>query len=122
MDGRIATAPDDLEEAASRRATERNFRVVDVLTELAARRGHPVPQLALAWLLAVPGVSAPIIGPRTLDQLEELLDATEIQLDEEERRRLAEPAPPPEISPQRMLREQLGLPEIPSLRRDPVPV
>jgi aryl-alcohol dehydrogenase-like predicted oxidoreductase len=118
--GRITSAADDLEEAPARRAIERNFRVLDVLTELAAERDRPVPQLALAWLLAVPRISAPIVGPRTLDQLEELLGATEIPLDDEERRHLEAPAPPPDINPQRILREQLGLPEIPSLRRHPV--
>lgn len=119
-EGRITNATDDLEEAPARRAIERNFRVVDALTELAAERGRPMPQLALAWLLAVPGISAPIIGPRTLDQIENLLDATDIQLDNAERRRLEEPAPPPDINPQRILREQLGLEDFPSLRRHPV--
>jgi aryl-alcohol dehydrogenase-like predicted oxidoreductase len=117
-DGRVTRAPDDLEEAAERRATERNFRVVDVLTELSATHDRPVPQLALAWLLAVPGVTAPIVGPRTLEQLENLLGATDIALTEDERRRLERPAAPPEISPQRMLRGQLDLPEVASLQRE----
>ncbi|HET9142614.1 aldo/keto reductase, partial [Actinophytocola sp.] len=116
-DGRVSTAANDLEEAASRRATERNFRVVDAATEIAARHGRPVAQVALAWLLGVPGVTAPIIGPRTLAQLEDLLGATDLDLDEAERARLAEPAPPPEISPHRMLREQVGQADMPTLRR-----
>ena len=116
-DGRVTTAPSDLEEAADRRATERNFRVVDVATEIAQRRGCPVPQVALAWLLGVPGVTAPVIGPRTLAQLEDLLGATELDLDDAERARLAEPTPPPDVSPHRMLREQIGVPDVPTLRR-----
>ena len=116
-DGRVTRAPANLEEAAHRRATERNFRVVDELTALAAKLDRPVPQVALAWLLGEPGVTAPIVGPRTLDQLDGLLDATEIDLDDEQRARLAEPAPPPEVYPHRILRGQMGLPDVPALRR-----
>jgi aryl-alcohol dehydrogenase-like predicted oxidoreductase len=54
-DGRVTRAGADLEEAAARRAVERNFRVVDAATGIAARHGRPVPQVALAWLLGVPG-------------------------------------------------------------------
>jgi aryl-alcohol dehydrogenase-like predicted oxidoreductase len=116
-DGRVTRAAADLEEAADRRATERNFRVVDELVEIAAKRDRPVPQIALAWLLGEPGVTAPIIGPRTFDQLENLLGATEIELDDDERARLAAPAPPPAVSPHRMLREQIGLADVPAVRR-----
>jgi aryl-alcohol dehydrogenase-like predicted oxidoreductase len=119
-EGRVTQAADDLEEAAHRRAVERNFRVVDAATAIAARRNRPIAQIALAWLLGVPGVAAPIIGPRTLDQLDGILGATEIDLDADERRALEEPAPPPQVSPHRMLHEQIGLPDVPSLRR-PLP-
>lgn len=118
-DGRVSTATSDLEEAADRRATERNFRVVDVATQIAQRHGRPIAQVALAWLLGVPGVTAPVIGPRTLVQLEDLLGATDLDLDATEHARLARPAPPPDLSPQRMLREQLGQPDVPTLRRRP---
>jgi aryl-alcohol dehydrogenase-like predicted oxidoreductase len=116
-DGRVTRAPSDLEEAVHRRATERNFRVVDELTALAAEHDRPVSQLALAWLLGVPGVTAPIIGPRTLDQLDDLLDATQLELDEDEHARLAKHAPAPDVYPHRMLREQLGVPDVPTVRR-----
>jgi aryl-alcohol dehydrogenase-like predicted oxidoreductase len=116
-DGRVTRAGNALEESAERRAIERNFRVVDAATAIAARHGRPISQVALAWLLGVPGVIAPIIGPRTLNQLEDLLGATEMELDDEERRALEEPAPPPEVSPHRMLREQIGQSDVPSLRR-----
>ncbi len=42
--------------------------------------GQPQDVIALAWLLAQPAVTAPIIGPRTLDQLEENLKAVELEL------------------------------------------
>ena len=116
-DGRVTLAGDDLEESAARRAVERNFQVVDAATAVAARHNRPVPQVALAWLLGVAGVTAPIIGPRTFDQLEGLLDATELDLSDEDRRALEAPASPPEVSPHRMLRGQIGQPDVPSLRR-----
>ncbi len=51
--------------------------------------------LALAWLLANPAVTAPIIGPRTMDQLTGSLAALEIEIDEEVHRRLNEIWPGP---------------------------
>ncbi len=61
---------------------------------------------------------APIIGPRTLEQLEELLGAVDVTLGDEERARLEAHAPPPPMYPHRMLGEQLGLRELtPPLRR-----
>jgi aryl-alcohol dehydrogenase-like predicted oxidoreductase len=106
---RMATAADDLEEAPARRAIERNFRVVDAAEAIAAERGATVPQVAIAWLLGVEGVTAPIVGARTLAQLEDLLGAAELELSGEERARLEAPAPPPDLYPQRMLAEQVGL-------------
>jgi aryl-alcohol dehydrogenase-like predicted oxidoreductase len=106
---RMAGAGDDWEEAEHRRAIERNFQVVDAATEIAEAHGATVPQVALAWLLGVEGVTAPILGARTLTHLEDLLGAAEVTLSAEERARLEAPAPPPEIYPQRMLGEQQGL-------------
>jgi aryl-alcohol dehydrogenase-like predicted oxidoreductase len=44
--------------------------------------GHPPGEVALAWLLHNPIVTAPIIGPRTMEQLESAVRATKIELDE----------------------------------------
>src|SRR3954468_13089556 len=106
---RMAEAGDDWEEAPDRRAIERNFRVVDAAEAIAADRGATVPQVAIAWLLGVEGVTAPIVGPRTYEQLEDLIGAAELTLSAEEHERLAAPAPPPDLYPQRMLHEQVGL-------------
>jgi aryl-alcohol dehydrogenase-like predicted oxidoreductase len=114
---RMADASDDVEEARHRRAIERNFRVVDEATAIAEAHGATVSQVALAWLLGVEGVVAPIVGPRTFEQLEDLLGSVEVTLTEEERERLEAPAPPPVMYPQRMLREQTGLDELAVLRR-----
>ena len=78
---RIADADETLEEAYDRRAIERNFRVVDAAGEIAAARGATIPQVALAWLLGTEGVTAPIVGPRTFEQLEDLLGADGLELD-----------------------------------------
>jgi aryl-alcohol dehydrogenase-like predicted oxidoreductase len=114
---RMGDASDDVEEARHRRAVERNFRVVDEASAIARDKGATISQVALAWLLGVPGVVAPIIGPRTLDQLEELLGAVDLTLSDEERARLEAHAAPPEMYPQRMLHEQVGLGELAALRR-----
>ena len=113
MDG----AGDDLEEARHRRAIERNFRVVDEAGAIAREKGATISQVALAWLLGVEGVVAPIVGPRTFEQLEDLLGAVDVSLSEEERARLAAHTRPPEMYPYRMLSEQLGLGELAQLRR-----
>jgi aryl-alcohol dehydrogenase-like predicted oxidoreductase len=109
---RMADAGDEIEEAEHRRAIKRNFQVVDAAQEIAAAHGATVAQVAIAWLLGVDGVTAPIIGPRTFDHLEDLLPAVELQLSAEERARLEAPAPPPELYPHRMLTEQLGLEQL----------
>ena len=57
--------------------------------------GHPPAEVALAWLLHNPIVTAPIIGPRTMEQLESAVRATEIVLDEEVLKKLDEIFPGP---------------------------
>ena len=114
---RIAGADETLEEAYERRATERHFRVVDAAADVAEARGATIPQVALAWLLGVEGVTAPIVGPRVLEQLEGVLGADELELTAEERARLEAPGGPPEVYPQRMLREQNGIPDVAVLAR-----
>jgi len=57
--------------------------------------GHAPGEVALAWLLHNPIVTAPIIGPRTMEQLESAVRATEIALDEETLKKLDEIFPGP---------------------------
>jgi aryl-alcohol dehydrogenase-like predicted oxidoreductase len=109
---RMADAGDDYEEAPRRRAIERNFAVLDAAERIADERGVPICQVALAWLLGVDGMAGPIVGPRTFEQLEELLGAVDLELTPQERQRLEAPAPPPDLYPQRMLRDQVGLHEL----------
>jgi aryl-alcohol dehydrogenase-like predicted oxidoreductase len=114
---RMADAADELEEAPARRAIERNFKVVDEARAIAEAKGATISQVALAWLLGTEGVTAPIVGPRTYEQLEDLLGAANVTLAEEERARLEAHAPPPPVYPQRFLREQNGIGDVASLRR-----
>ncbi len=114
---RMADAGDEIEEARHRRAIERNFRVVDEAEAIAGDHGATIAEVALAWLLGVEPVVAPIVGPRTFEQLEGVLGAADLQLSDDERARLASHAPPPTMYPQRMLSEQVGLGELATLRR-----
>ena len=57
--------------------------------------GHPPGEVALAWLLHNPIVTAPIIGPRTIEQLESAVRAASIDLDEETLKKLDEIFPGP---------------------------
>jgi len=50
---------------------------------LAEEAGIPPVQLAVLWVKDQPGVTAPIIGPRTLDHLEEFLPVAEMELSED---------------------------------------
>jgi NDP-hexose 2,3-enoyl reductase len=62
--------------------------------KLAAELGHDPANLALAWLLSRPGVTAPIIGPRTAEQLDAAVNAVTITLDDATLGRLDELFPP----------------------------
>jgi NDP-hexose C3-ketoreductase / dTDP-4-oxo-2-deoxy-alpha-D-pentos-2-ene 2,3-reductase len=63
--------------------------------KLSADLGHGPDQVALAWLLHQEGVTAPIVGPRTVEQLTQALRVPEIRLDEETLSRLDELFPGP---------------------------
>lgn len=68
-----------------------DFQVVERVVELAARAGHKPAQVALAWILNQPGVTAPIIGATKMYQLQDAGTALEIKLSAEEMKYLEEP-------------------------------
>jgi 1-deoxyxylulose-5-phosphate synthase len=70
---------------------EVDFAVVDRVAEVAAARGLPAAQIALAWLLHRPGVTAPIVGATKLEHLDDALAAEQLTLEAEEIARLEEP-------------------------------
>ncbi len=78
---------------------ERLWATIDALIEIAEARGCPVPQVALAYLLAKPGVASLVIGARTDEQLMENLPAAELTLTTEELSRLDDVSAPPLLYP-----------------------
>ena len=73
---------------------DEDFAVVDAVTALAQTRGVPNAQVALAWLLAQPGITAPIIGATKLPHLEDAAAALDLHLSEDELKALAAPYKP----------------------------
>ncbi|WP_414588539.1 aldo/keto reductase [Scytonema sp. PCC 10023] len=73
---------------------EGDFEIVDRVVDLAKARGVSPAQIALAWLLHQPGVTAPIIGASKLHHLEDAIAALDIKLDDKERAHLEEPYKP----------------------------
>jgi aryl-alcohol dehydrogenase-like predicted oxidoreductase len=67
------------------RVTERGVQAGQQFLELARRSGKTPGQLALTWCKDQPGITAPIVGPRTLAQLQDLLPVLEMTLSDEER-------------------------------------
>ena len=59
----------------------RGMRILDALDEVARRYGATPAQVSLAWLMARPGVTAPIASATTVDQLKELMRAATLKLD-----------------------------------------
>lgn len=74
-----------------------NFEIAERFTALARERGLEPAALAIAWVAAHPGVTAPLLGARTLEQLEVCLGADEIEMDDELHTEISvlSPAPPP---------------------------
>jgi aryl-alcohol dehydrogenase (NADP+) len=68
-----------------------DFTIADRAAALAGRRGVKPTQIALAWLLSRPGVTAPIVGASKLPQLDEAVAALSVRLEPEEVRFLEEP-------------------------------
>ena len=76
--------------------SSQTFDIVDVLKAIAAEKGDGVNagHIALAWCMARPGITSPIIGPRTMEQLEDNLKAVDVVLTEQDNNRLDEVSPP----------------------------
>lgn len=72
------------DENARRRFGDRNFDIVETLEAVAGRHGAKPAQVALAWMLAQPAMTSPIIGANNMTQLGELLGTLELQLGAED--------------------------------------
>ncbi|GMV37899.1 MAG: aldo/keto reductase [Fimbriimonadales bacterium] len=68
--------------------------VIEGFNKYARERGVAPSQLALAWCAAQPGITSPIIGPRTMEQLEDNLSSLSIEITDEDRKAIDAIAPP----------------------------
>jgi len=75
---------DRWDDQPEQRESELTWRIIDTLIEISKSRGKTPAQIALNWVLQQPGVTAPILGARTLEQLKENLGCTGWQLSDEE--------------------------------------
>jgi aryl-alcohol dehydrogenase-like predicted oxidoreductase len=64
--------------------TERNLALLDVIDRIAARLGATPAQVSLAWLMARPSVTAPIVSATSLSQLQDILKSVELRLSAED--------------------------------------
>lgn len=82
---------------ATRYGDPANFEIAERFTSFAKERGHHPVSLAIAWVMAHPAVTAPLIGARNLEQLVPALEAVAIDMDEALRDTISalSPAPPP---------------------------
>jgi aryl-alcohol dehydrogenase-like predicted oxidoreductase len=81
-DARAARQPGSI---YAQRVTPRGIEVGEKFTALAREHGRTPGQLALLWCKDQPGITAPIVGPRTLEQLQELLPVLDMTLTDPER-------------------------------------
>jgi aryl-alcohol dehydrogenase-like predicted oxidoreductase len=101
---RISEAVESMEEYWDRRATERNWATIDVVGRISEETGKSYAQISLNWLLRQEGVTAPIIGARTIEQLEDNLGASGWELDEQQVDELSEAGAPEDTYPYRFIR------------------
>jgi aryl-alcohol dehydrogenase-like predicted oxidoreductase len=91
-----------------KRATERNWSVLDAVCDIAKQLGSSPSQVSLAWLLQQPAVTSVILGVRSLAQLEDGLAAVELSLSSELASRLGEVSAPSLTYPYDFLRDVDG--------------
>jgi len=77
--------------------TDPDFAIVDKISEVARKRTLPNVQVALAWVLQQPGITAPIIGVTKLEHLTELVGALEVKLEKPELDLLSDAYRPHEV-------------------------
>ena len=73
---------------------ENDFAVLDVVESIAKERGITPSQVACAWILQAPGVSAPIIGATKINHLKEAISAVDVKLSADEVKALQKPYRP----------------------------
>lgn len=89
--------------AATGRLNERSLDIADVVTQIAQDIGVTSAQVALAWTLANPAVTSPVLGPRTPDQLKDNLGALDLTLSPDQLERLDAVSSVPKVFPMDVL-------------------
>ena len=92
--GERLTVRAESDEFADAWYADADFAVVDELTKVAAERDVPPAQVALAWMLHKPGITAPIVGATKASHLEDAVAAVELSLSDDEIARLEAPYRP----------------------------
>jgi aryl-alcohol dehydrogenase-like predicted oxidoreductase len=103
QEGRLSMMPDETEEAWHRRANERNWRILQAVDEVARAHQATYSQIALAWLMRQPAVNSVIMGVRTMEQLEDNLAASQIELSDQELEQLDRVSEPEDRYPYRFI-------------------
>jgi aryl-alcohol dehydrogenase-like predicted oxidoreductase len=93
----IRTETDEAMTRLFAKTEDADKRVVDRVTAVASARGIPRAQVALAWLLAKPVITAPIVGATKLQHLDDAIAAIDVKLSPEEIASLEEPYIPHEV-------------------------
>ena len=80
----------------SPRYTEHVYDAVEAIDSIVESRGCTVAQFALSWVINQPGVTSPIIGPRTMEQLVDNLGAIDVEVTDADRQAIDAVVPPGE--------------------------
>jgi aryl-alcohol dehydrogenase-like predicted oxidoreductase len=91
---RLGEDPDRGQEAWDRRNTDRTWAVIEAVQEVAGALGASMAQVALAWVTGRPGVTSTILGTRTVEQLDDNLGASRVELEPEQVARLDDVSDP----------------------------
>ncbi|MCD6237819.1 MAG: aldo/keto reductase [Thermotogae bacterium] len=100
-EGRISKIGENAEESWKRRATEKNFKILEKIKEIAKEYGKTIPQVALNWLIAKGAI--PILGARTTAQIEDNLRSAGWLLKPEDVRVFDEVSQPQDKYPYRFI-------------------
>jgi 1-deoxyxylulose-5-phosphate synthase len=93
----VATTRAGNDPIAERTYDDGDYAVADRVVEIAAERGLPMAQIALAWLLSRPAITAPIVGASKSEHVDDAVAAVDVRLTEAEIARLEEPYRPHRI-------------------------
>ena len=96
--GTSRSATDEFGKTLYKKCEDSDRKVIDVVAQLASKRGLPRAQIALAWMLSKPFITAPIIGATKMAHLDDAIAAVDVELTSDEIDRLEAPYAPHEIA------------------------